>query len=157
MTATKDQERKALEQIKKIVEDLGPDSYVGTAFEGCFEIAEANIEFDFAGSMKSRWEGEMEKSRALLEKVEKLKDELSESEKDYEALHAAAHEVAEEKDAEIKALKDEIKSVKERSAYHSKQADEAAGEKADLETKLAAAELEIVKLKAKLYDVMVGA
>ena len=33
---TKAQERKALEQIKKIVESLGADSYIATAFEGVF-------------------------------------------------------------------------------------------------------------------------
>ena len=44
--ATKDQERKALGQIRKIIESLGPDSYVGAAFEGCFDIAESNIEND---------------------------------------------------------------------------------------------------------------
>lgn len=53
---TKEQERKALEQIKKIVESLGEDSYIATAFEGCFEIAEENIENDFACSMKQRVE-----------------------------------------------------------------------------------------------------
>ena len=37
--ATKEQERKALEKIKKIVEELGKGSYIGTAFAGCFEIA----------------------------------------------------------------------------------------------------------------------
>lgn len=52
--ATKEQERKALAQIRKIVEGLGPDSYIATAFEGCFEIAEDNIENDFACSMKQR-------------------------------------------------------------------------------------------------------
>lgn len=46
--STKDQEREALEKIKAIVEALGPDSYIGTALEGCFEIAEENIENDFA-------------------------------------------------------------------------------------------------------------
>lgn len=51
---TKEQERKALEKIKKIVAELGPDSYVGTAFEGCFEDAETNIENDFAFSMAQR-------------------------------------------------------------------------------------------------------
>lgn len=56
MMATKEQERKALAQIKKIVESLGEDSYIGTAFEGCFEIAEENIENDFACSMKQRYE-----------------------------------------------------------------------------------------------------
>lgn len=53
---TKEQERKALAQIRKIVEGLGQDSYIGTAFEGCFEIAEENIENDFACSMKQRAE-----------------------------------------------------------------------------------------------------
>ena len=56
MVATKEQERKALEKIKKIVEELGEDSYIGMAFEGCFEIAEENIENDFGCSMKQRVE-----------------------------------------------------------------------------------------------------
>lgn len=53
---TKEQERKALEQIRKIVAGLGEDSYIGMAFEGCFEIAEQNIENDFGCSMKQRAE-----------------------------------------------------------------------------------------------------
>lgn len=53
---TKEQERKALEQIRKIVEGLGEDSYIGIAFEGCFEDAEANIENDLALSMYGRWQ-----------------------------------------------------------------------------------------------------
>ena len=56
MAATKEQERKALEKIKKIVTDLGEDSYISMAFEGCFEIAEGNIENDFGCSMKQRAE-----------------------------------------------------------------------------------------------------
>lgn len=61
MAATKEQERKALARIKKIVEELGEDSYIGIAFEGCFEVAEENIENDFACSMKQRAEhAEME-------------------------------------------------------------------------------------------------
>ena len=53
---TKEQERKALEKIKKIVDELGADSYIKTAFEGCFEIADENIEYDAAFSMKERAE-----------------------------------------------------------------------------------------------------
>ena len=139
MTTTKDQERKALDQIKKIVEGLGPDSYVGTAFEGCFEIAEANIENDFADSMKERYE---------------------QSREDAAHFKAAADSFSAELDklrSEHASLKDELKNVKERSAYHSKQADEAVAERAVFEVELADAKLEIVKLKAKLYDVMVGA
>lgn len=56
MCATKDQERKALERIQKIVEALGENSYVGTALEGCLEDASVNIENDFMQSMKGRYE-----------------------------------------------------------------------------------------------------
>ncbi len=63
--ATKEQERKALAKIRKIVEELGPGSYIGTAFEGCFEIAESNIENDFACSMKQRWEAIEKECKAV--------------------------------------------------------------------------------------------
>lgn len=56
MVATKEQELKALAKIKKIVEELGEGSYIGMAFEGCFEIAEDNIGNDFGCSMKQRAE-----------------------------------------------------------------------------------------------------
>lgn len=52
--ASKEQERKALESIRAIIATLGPNSYLATAFEGCFEIAEENINNDFADSMKDR-------------------------------------------------------------------------------------------------------
>lgn len=42
--ATKQQERDTLAAIRKMVEELGPQSYLATAFEGCFEDAEQNIE-----------------------------------------------------------------------------------------------------------------
>lgn len=102
---TKEQERKALAQIKKIVESLGEDSYIGIALEGCLEDAETNIENDWALSMKDRW---ISANRKLDEAnciIEELRDKLAESEKDYEAAHATAHQIAEEKDAVIAALK----------------------------------------------------
>lgn len=105
---TKEQERKALAQIKEIVASLGEDSYIGTALEGCFEDAEANIENDWALSMKDRW---MAADRRLNEAngtIEELQDKLAESEKDYEAAHATAHQIAEEKDGEIQALKSRL-------------------------------------------------
>ena len=62
---TKEQERKALEKIRKIVADLGENSYVGMAFEGCFEVAEENIENDFGCSMKQRAEAAEKKVETL--------------------------------------------------------------------------------------------
>ena len=85
--STKEQERKALERIKKIVADLGPDSYVATAFEGCFEIAADNIENDFACSMKQRAEAAEKKvstleldNRDLRDSIKRIKDEASKKE-----------------------------------------------------------------------------
>ena len=54
--ATKEQERETLSKIKQMVEELGPQSYIAAAFEGCFDVAEQNIEDDFACSMKQRAE-----------------------------------------------------------------------------------------------------
>ena len=61
MYATKEQERAALEKIRKIVAELGEDSYIGIAFDGCFEMAEQNIENDFACSMKAARDGALER------------------------------------------------------------------------------------------------
>lgn len=106
--ATKQQERNALAAIKKMVEELGPQSYLATAFEGCFEDAESNIENDFGDSMKARWLHADAQLNAANGTIEELKERLAESQKDYEAAHAAAHAIAEEKDAEIAALRERI-------------------------------------------------
>lgn len=105
---TKEQERKAVEKIRKIVSELGEGSYVGTALEGCLEDAESNIENDFGDSMKRRWEYAEAQLKTAREEIASLKNELAESEKDYEAAHAAAHEIAEQKDAEIAALRKQV-------------------------------------------------
>ena len=73
---TKEQERKALEQIRKIVAGLGEDSYIGTAFEGCFEIAESNIENDFGESMLDRAEHFERKELEAREKLAQMDGEM---------------------------------------------------------------------------------
>lgn len=157
--ATKDQEREALEKIKAILDTLGPDSYVGTAFEGCLEIAEENIENDFAFSMKQRVEAAVVENSRLKERVKELEDKLAESEKDYEAAHAAAHLVADEKDAEIQRLKTQVQELSEKLASAEEaleDANEEAGsaEARSGEARSGEAQAEIVRLKAKLYDYM---
>ncbi|MCM1061230.1 MAG: hypothetical protein NC452_13215 [Eubacterium sp.] len=65
---TKVQEREALAKIKAIVDKLGNDSYIATAFAGCFEIAEQNIEYDFADSLQERLKiAELERDKAKSE------------------------------------------------------------------------------------------
>lgn len=70
---TKAQEKKALEQIRKIVESLGEQSYIGTALEGCLEDADQNIEYDAAFSMKGRVD-------IANEKIENLQTSLKQAE-----------------------------------------------------------------------------
>lgn len=106
VSATKQQERDALAKIREMVEELGPDSYLRTAFAGCFEIAEQNIEFDFADSMKGRVE-------AAEKTIAELKDKLESSEKDWEAAHEAAHQIAEQKDAEIAELREQVEALRQ--------------------------------------------
>lgn len=147
---TKEMERKALEQIRKIVEGLGEDSYIATAFEGCFEIAEENIENDFACSMKQRKEAAEElKDNAI--KVAASKDEQIKSLEMKIASLQRANEVKEDavlaysKDAEK--MVDKINSLKESATKYWNDLQAA-------ETKLDEKEDEIIRLKAKLYDLM---
>lgn len=54
VTASKDQERAALASIMQIVKNLGPESYLSSAFQGCFELAEENLANDFLFSFPGR-------------------------------------------------------------------------------------------------------
>lgn len=86
---SKKEELKALSDIKKIVEALGADSYVGVAFEGCFEIAEQNIECDFMCSMKQRYDSadaELTKCKRQLEDYQSTVEQYRECFKENENL-----------------------------------------------------------------------
>lgn len=50
---TKADERAALELIRGILAELDPAGYVNTAFEGCCDMAESNIDNDLTNSYKS--------------------------------------------------------------------------------------------------------
>lgn len=139
--ATKQQERDTLEKIRKMVEQLGPDSYLATAFEGCFDLAAENIGNDWACSMADR-------ARSAEKRVAELEDKLSEAMKDYEAAHA----VAEEKDAEIARLK----QIQETARWNGQRCDEEATAAGGAQRRAEAAEAEVIQLKAKLYDLLVA-
>lgn len=129
--STKQQELEALKKIREIVAELGSDSYIAMAFEGCFEDAETNIENDWALSMKTRWQNTDRKLSEANSVIENLRAKLAESEKDYEAACATARQIVGEKDAEIASIKNELIN---------------AGKKT---------EGEIICLKAKLYDYLI--
>ena len=107
--ASKQQERDALEKIRKIVDTLGLDSYLATAFAGCFQDAEDNIENDFAFSMSARWQHAEEQLKQKEAEIESLKAENARQAKEHED---DARRFAEKKQAEIDDLKVEIAVMK---------------------------------------------
>ena len=133
---TKEQERKALEQIRKIVDSLGADSYIATAFDGCFQDAEENIEYDFALSMKDRYLAESKKAKDLRAEVDRLKARTLELEEELKEQKIST-------DAEHKFLLIERGKRSE------------LGEKIrSLEAMLHDRDMTVMELKAKLYDLM---
>lgn len=161
--ATKQQEREALDKIRKIVDQLGPDSYLATTFEGCFDLAAENINNDWACSMAGRARRAEKRAEEAEEKrieaelgYNRLVDKLAEAEKDYEAAHAAAHAVAEEKDAEIAKLKARIQELLEDSKRGCESIGEMASRAGEAQRRAETAEAEVIQLKAKLYDLLVA-
>lgn len=74
-SATKEQE--TLEKIKAMIAELGPKSYLATAFDGCFEDAEQNIEDDAAYSMKAQLEIQAQRAIERGYEVDRLKADLA--------------------------------------------------------------------------------
>lgn len=152
MMTTKDRERNALEQIRGIVAELGVGSYIAAAFEGAFEIAEENIENDFACSLRDRWEG---RCKTAEDKVESLKRELAQSKKDYAEARDDAFAESEAKNRQIEQLsarRDELLSQLEQGA---KLCAENFAKFREQEARAEAAEAQIIRLKAKLYDLLI--
>ena len=141
---TKNDERNALAEIWHIVDSLGPDSYIGTAFEGCWEIASSNIENDFADSMKEQCESAREDAAHyhhacvdLTARVDELNRALDGAEEENASLRSEIGSVREERDSlreENCALRDALNGA---------------------ESFIREKDAEIVRLKAKLYDYMV--
>jgi chromosome segregation ATPase len=141
--ATKAEERKALEQIRKIIEGLGPDSYIATAMDGMIEDAEENIQNDFAISMKDR---------CMTAEAKMTEVELE------------CSRIAEERDMARKELalaKKTLSDESDRRSQLRKDFDQLRIEKFEAENRAGCAESkmvemkeEIIHLKAKLYDLM---
>ena len=145
---TKNDERKALEQIKKIIEKLGEDSYIAVAFEGCFEIAEENIDNDMACSMKQRYDMADKEAWDAQRSNKELRDVNVELSKHMDMLK-------EEIDTKDQMLEHE-RSMKRELKKELDQADREIETQSDIIEKLNEVverqDNEILKLKARLYD-----
>ncbi|WP_306568941.1 hypothetical protein [Faecalispora jeddahensis] len=123
--ASKQQERDTLEKIKKLVETLGPDSYVATAFDGCFEIAEWNIDADAADSLKGRLEMAEGKITQGVEELQQARKDLGAARAEVERLKIERDELARRIPA-ADDLADCIALTKDKASEHEQQMNEAA-------------------------------
>jgi chromosome segregation ATPase len=140
---TKQQERDALAKIQKIIADLGNDSYLATTFKGFASEAETNIENDWAMNAYETIDLCREETRtaktALKEMTERY-DGMS-RERDIAQRYIDNLEDRDEAKGEaIRALNERLTTVENTNLMLE-----------DINGELNA---EIIKLKAKLYDVM---
>jgi hypothetical protein len=141
MAATKDQERQALQQIRQIVEDLGEESYLAIAFDGVWRIASENIELDFGNSCGwyiENYHRAIDKQKQIQAESYALEAELVQKEHEMSTMEMQYEELERDYDKRI----EELASASVRAMK--------------AEEQLAAAQLKIVELKAKLYDFMVA-
>ena len=147
---TKEQERKALARIRKIVDELGEDSYIATAFDGVWEIAEENIKSDFANSVSFYINKYYESERKLACRNTEAMNKVDELMKENRALTA-----------EVEYQKSEVEFTKKGLADKNTDYVNACGRVDEVskalraeQEKTAALEHEVMKLKAKLFDLM---
>ena len=131
VSATKEQERETLEKIKAMVAELGPQSYLKTAFEGVYEVAEMNIDEDAAYSFPGRVNILEEQLREMGSKynaarsdVEVLRSQLDHAQEQADALkkqqlpvwlHSAVYGLASE---ELATSKARMEQAAETMAYY---------------------------------------
>lgn len=144
---TKEQERKALEKIRKIIAELGTDSYVGTAFNGCFEWAEKNIENDFANDPK-------EMLATARDHAEQYKAEAEKQTRRAEEFEKIAAEQTGRFQKQVDKLNENLERAHDQTAEATNTAMEYWNGWQASKQKLEEAEDTIIKLKAKLYDMM---
>lgn len=99
--ATKEQERETMEKIKAMVAELGPQSYLKTAFEGVFEVAEMNIDEDAAYSFPGR-------VGVLEEQLKEMGSKYNSAKRDADVLQ----KVLDAAEAQLAAAQEEISALK---------------------------------------------
>lgn len=78
---TKNEERKVLAQIEKLIASTGEDSYISMAFAGCVQMAQSNIDNDFSNNPQeaiATLKKNIDEAREKIRKMEEDKARLDE-------------------------------------------------------------------------------
>lgn len=110
---TKSKERRAITTIRNIVNGLGENSYVGTAMEGVLEIAEQNIEYDAAFSLKGQKELAERNERELKLKNEQQEEEIKSLNEELEDLKGRYERLADQKREQEERLMKQLQELQE--------------------------------------------
>ena len=156
---SKEDEKKILSKMVKMVEGISEnkdDSYIRIAFEGFEALALNNIEYDMGESVMT-W---VEVNRKVNEEVRVLERQFKEMSKDYENALAIITTDKEKMDAYWKQLEDayaDKKRTEDNLQGIIDTLDTKIGNMAKaLEEVTASKDLEIMKLKAEIYDLKKG-
>lgn len=144
MGKTKAEEREALVKIGQILEDFSPeDTYIGKAFEGCVEQADENLRNDWMMSYKDRYDRVSEQFHAANARIMDVTRQLNQKDDAIARLTDAKNQLSEE----IGRLDGVI-------AQRDNNRQELLGKLSDAKEEVEDLKLTVVRLKAKLYDMM---
>lgn len=142
--ATKAEELKALEEIRKIVDGIGGDnSYIGMAFEGCFELAEDNIKNDFGRS-----------ARQMAESARKEADTLTKKLEDSKKANEDLQKVIQDQADNLRIKREDNDQLTKNAEYLIEELTKANKAIEEKDGKIKIQDFEILTLKARLYDFM---
>lgn len=152
---TKEEELKILAKIEKLIQEAGgEESYIGMAFEGVCEDARDNIKWDMGCSYLQRYNHTLQqledRETELIDQVEAKEREILKLQKELDLANRNLEIVKGNEAAKDETLNEALEQIKEMGANL---AEAKAGEEWE-KARADQAGLELLKLKAKLYDKM---
>jgi chromosome segregation ATPase len=148
--STKQSEIKAL---RKLAEKVGPDSYIGSLLtEDFLNWAEKRMREDWTldlFELTNHWENE---SRERGQEIVALTNELAESRRATDSVKTLFRSEQDSWLAEREGWEDSVKASQQRSTALAEQLREAEDRAVEAEDQVEALELELVRLKARLFD-----
>lgn len=144
-TQSKEEERAALKKIQKIIDGLDPFGYVASAMIGVIELAEDNIRDDFCLDFPGRIRHAEQRAELAETEATDAKNALNVVKKERDTAERRLQETAETYQRTWTDLEEARRAAEE--AERGRLA--ALADKAELEA-------ELIRLKAKLYDLIVA-